>query len=121
MEHSFDGAVRNPYNALFIETDDGASFRVLFDLDTFFCQSEPPGPWPSRGRNAYRLVEPQELRPMFGRLIRSVSYDLISGGGRCLLLRFEGGGELRYWNEELVSRLAVDASSIGSSDCGSDT
>jgi hypothetical protein len=111
MEHSFDGAVRNPYNALFIETDDGASFRVLFDLDKFFCQSEPPRAWPSKGHNAYRLVEPRELSPLFGRLIRSVDFDPISGGGRSLLLRFEGGGELRYWNEELVSRLAVNASS----------
>ena len=111
IEHSFDGAVRNPYNALFIETDDGVSCRVLFDLEKFFCQSEPPRAWPSKGRNAYRLVEPQELHPLFGRLIRSVSFDPISGGGRCLSLRFEGRGELRYWNEELVSRLVVDASS----------
>jgi hypothetical protein len=111
IEHSFDGAVCNPYNALYIETDDGASFCVLFDLDKFFCRSEPPRAWPSTGRNSYRLVEPQELRPLLGRLIRSVSFDPISGGSRQLILRFGGGGELRYWNEELASRLVVDASS----------
>jgi hypothetical protein len=112
IEHSFDGVVRNPYNAIFIETDDGASFRVLFDLDTFFCNSEPPRVWPSNGRNSYRLVEPQELCPVFGRLIRSVSFDANSGGGcRCLIVRFDGGGEFRYWNEEVGSRLVVDARS----------
>jgi hypothetical protein len=109
IEHSFDGAVCNPYNALFLETDQGASFRFLFDLDTFFWMPEPPRVWPSRGRNSYRLVEPEELRPLYGRVVRSVDFASIPGGARQLVVRFEGGGEFRYWNNEVGgSQITVD-------------
>ena len=109
MEQCFDGAIWNQYNALFLETDDGISFRFVLDLGKFFRLAEPPRVWRSSGRNTYRLVEPEELRPLYGRAVIAASFNAIPGGGRELRLRFEGGGELRYWNEAVVSRLSVEA------------
>ncbi len=105
---TFDGAVRNPYYSLYIATDDGASFCVNLDEDMLFWRSELPRALPGNGHTSYRLVELEELRSLAGSRVRSVNFQPASDGSWQLVVRFQGGGKLRYWDEGRSRNLAVD-------------
>jgi hypothetical protein len=108
VEQSFNGAIRNPYFSLYIETDDGASFCVNLDIDMLFWRSELPQASPSEGLNSFRLVVPKDMHSLSGRRVCSVNFELIPSGSRQLVVEFEGGGKLQYWDEERRRNLTVD-------------
>jgi hypothetical protein len=99
----------SPHFSLYVELEGGDPVRAIFDLDKFFLGVGATALPQMPGRRPFRLEEPESLRPLYGRLIKRIEFQVDSTGSKKLHVHFDPNGSLMLWNEELASQLAVSS------------
>jgi hypothetical protein len=99
----------SPHFSLYLELEGGEPLRAIFDLETFFLGIGATALPQMPGRRPFRLKELESLRPLYGRLIKRVEFQVDSTGCKKLHVHFDPNGSLAFWNEELSSQLSVSS------------